>query len=79
MINLKSFAGATDYVHQEKFKGMGFIISLNHGLGYIGVCKKQIDSSCKDIFFIQGDEAGFYIDLSNDGQLLRYLDSAFGL
>ena len=79
MISMKSFAGETDSVYREKFKGMGFIISVNHRFGYIGVCKEQIDNSCTGLFFVQGDEAGFYIDLLDDGQLLKYLDSAFGL
>ena len=52
---------------------------MNHTLGYIGVCRKEHESSFTSVFFIQGDEAGFYMDLFRDGQLLKYLDSAFGL
>ena len=78
MISMKSFAGKTDSVYREKFNGMRYVISVNHRLGYIGVSRELKDSST-DVFFIQGDEAGLYIDLSSDGQLLKYLDSAFGL
>ena len=79
MISTESLAGASDSVHQEKFNGSSFEISLNHTLGYVGVCRKEHESSFTSVFFIQGDEAGFYMDLFRDGQLLKYLDSAFGL
>lgn len=77
-MSMKSFAGEADSIYHEKLKGTNYAISVNHRLGYLGVCKESKDSSA-DVFLIQGDEAGFYIDLSGDGQRLRYLDSAFGL
>lgn len=80
MINMKKYLEKTnDSLFNEEFKGKEYLISRNDVLGYIGVSLKAAEEEYEDVFFIQGDEAGFYLDLHRDGQLLKYLDSAGAL